>query len=131
MTAHTLMRRRHLGPGRPSDSISASQRSTWMLRPVGTLRGAFHGKNLEGSAAGSRAVPRSFGPLGFVGTSVWTDLARTRALSPALDTVVALKVYLPARVFRRPRYRARCSLLRYCGETEGGATVGAGARGVD
>jgi CubicO group peptidase (beta-lactamase class C family) len=47
----------------------------WLVspRPGGTLRAGFDGKSPEGSAAGSRAGPRSFGHLGFVGTSFWID----------------------------------------------------------
>jgi CubicO group peptidase (beta-lactamase class C family) len=47
----------------------------WLVRPRpgGTLRAGFDGKSHEGSAAGSRAGPRSFGHLGFVGTSIWID----------------------------------------------------------
>jgi CubicO group peptidase (beta-lactamase class C family) len=42
-------------------------------RPGGSLRAGFDGKSLEGSSAGKRLGPRSFGHLGFTGTSVWID----------------------------------------------------------
>jgi CubicO group peptidase (beta-lactamase class C family) len=42
-------------------------------RPGGTLRAGFDGKSVEGSSAGERLGPRSFGHLGFTGTSVWID----------------------------------------------------------
>jgi serine-type D-Ala-D-Ala carboxypeptidase len=47
----------------------------WLVtpRPGGTLRAGFDGKSPEGSSAGSLAGPRSFGHLGFVGTSLWID----------------------------------------------------------
>jgi CubicO group peptidase (beta-lactamase class C family) len=47
----------------------------WMLRerPGGTLRAGFDGKSPEGSSAGSVLGPRSFGHLGFTGTSFWID----------------------------------------------------------
>jgi CubicO group peptidase (beta-lactamase class C family) len=42
-------------------------------RPGGTLRAGFDGKSLEGSSAGSVLGPRTFGHLGFTGTSFWID----------------------------------------------------------
>jgi serine-type D-Ala-D-Ala carboxypeptidase len=47
----------------------------WLVRdrPGGTLRAGFDGKALEGSSAGSVLGPRSFGHLGFTGTSLWID----------------------------------------------------------
>jgi CubicO group peptidase (beta-lactamase class C family) len=42
-------------------------------RPGGTLRAGFDGKSVEGSSAGARLGMRSFGHLGFTGTSVWMD----------------------------------------------------------
>lgn len=47
----------------------------WVLRerPGGTLRAGFDGKSAEGSSAGSVLGPRSFGHLGFTGTSLWID----------------------------------------------------------
>jgi CubicO group peptidase (beta-lactamase class C family) len=47
----------------------------WLVRerPGGTLRAGFDGKSPEGSSAGQRLGERSFGHLGFTGTSVWID----------------------------------------------------------
>jgi CubicO group peptidase (beta-lactamase class C family) len=47
----------------------------WLVRPRpgGTLRAGFDGKSAEGSSAGARMSPRSFGHLGFTGTSLWID----------------------------------------------------------
>jgi CubicO group peptidase (beta-lactamase class C family) len=47
----------------------------WLVaeRPGGTLRAGFDGKSLQGSSAGTRFGPRSFGHLGFTGTSLWID----------------------------------------------------------
>lgn len=42
-------------------------------RSGGTLRAGFDGKSAEGSSAGSVLGPRSFGHLGFTGTSFWID----------------------------------------------------------
>jgi CubicO group peptidase (beta-lactamase class C family) len=42
-------------------------------RPGGTLRAGFDGRAATGSAAGSSFGPRSFGHLGFTGTSLWCD----------------------------------------------------------
>jgi serine-type D-Ala-D-Ala carboxypeptidase len=48
----------------------------WMVRPRqgGTLRAGFDGKSEGGgSMAGARCGPRTFGHLGFTGTSLWID----------------------------------------------------------
>ncbi|MDP9150913.1 MAG: beta-lactamase family protein [Myxococcota bacterium] len=47
----------------------------WLVRerPGGTLRAGFDGKSETGSSAGDRFGPRSFGHLGFTGTSLWID----------------------------------------------------------
>jgi CubicO group peptidase (beta-lactamase class C family) len=48
----------------------------WLVkpRPGGTLRAGFDGKSEGGgSTAGTRAGPRTFGHLGFTGTSLWID----------------------------------------------------------
>ncbi len=49
-------------------------------RPGGTLRAGFDGKSEVGSSAGSLAGPRSFGHLGFTGTSLWCDPDADRVL---------------------------------------------------
>jgi CubicO group peptidase (beta-lactamase class C family) len=49
---------------------------TWLVRerPGGTLRAGFDGKSKGGaSTAGERCGPRTFGHLGFTGTSLWID----------------------------------------------------------
>ena len=48
----------------------------WLVRPRagGSLRAGFDGKSEGGgSTAGERAGPRTFGHLGFTGTSMWID----------------------------------------------------------
>jgi CubicO group peptidase (beta-lactamase class C family) len=53
-----------------------TERQIWpVLRPRegGTWRAGFDGKSAEGSAAGSACSRRSFGHLGFTGTSLWCD----------------------------------------------------------
>jgi CubicO group peptidase (beta-lactamase class C family) len=62
----------------------------WLVRERdgGTLRAGFDGKTPVGSSAGSRIGPRTFGHLGFTGTSLWLD--------PDAGVVVAL---LTNRVF--------------------------------
>ena len=47
----------------------------WLVRPRhgGTLRAGFDGKSDASSTAGKRAGPRTFGHLGFTGTSLWID----------------------------------------------------------
>ncbi len=49
-------------------------------RPGGTLRAGFDGKSADQSSAGALAGPRSFGHLGFTGTSLWCDPDADRAL---------------------------------------------------
>jgi CubicO group peptidase (beta-lactamase class C family) len=49
-------------------------------RAGGTLRAGFDGKSADQSSAGSRAGMRSFGHLGFTGTSLWCDPDADRAL---------------------------------------------------
>ncbi len=48
---------------------------TWLVRerPGGSLRAGFDGKSASGSSAGERLGSRSFGHLGFTGTSLWID----------------------------------------------------------
>jgi serine-type D-Ala-D-Ala carboxypeptidase len=49
-------------------------------RPGGTLRAGFDGKSADQSSAGSRVGSRSFGHLGFTGTSLWCDPDADRSL---------------------------------------------------
>jgi CubicO group peptidase (beta-lactamase class C family) len=69
----------------------------WLVRerPGGTLRAGFDGKSSEGSSAGPSMSPRSYGHLGFVGTSLWID--------PDAQAVVAL---LTNRVFQGRHHAA-------------------------
>lgn len=46
-------------------------------RPGGSLRMGFDGKSGENSSAGRLFGPRTFGHLGFTGTSIWMDPDRT------------------------------------------------------
>jgi CubicO group peptidase (beta-lactamase class C family) len=66
----------HPGPQR-TDATSPLGRVDlrWLLRerPGGTLRAGFDGKSAKDSSAGPSMSPRSFGHLGFVGTSLWVD----------------------------------------------------------
>jgi serine-type D-Ala-D-Ala carboxypeptidase len=68
------------GVGGPLDGADLS----WLVRerPGGSLRAGFDGKSAHGSSAGARMGPRSFGHLGFTGTSLWID--------PDAHVVVAL-----------------------------------------
>jgi CubicO group peptidase (beta-lactamase class C family) len=49
-------------------------------RPGGTLRAGFDGKSADQSSAGRLAGGRSFGHLGFTGTSFWCDPDQSRVL---------------------------------------------------
>jgi CubicO group peptidase (beta-lactamase class C family) len=68
----------------------------WLVapRPGGSLRAGFDGKSDAGSSAGSVLGPRTFGHLGFTGTSVWIDPEHevvvtllTNRVSPTRDNV--------------------------------------------
>jgi CubicO group peptidase (beta-lactamase class C family) len=58
-----------------SGPLGVSGGLRWLMapRPGGTLRAGFDGKAPEGSSAGTVAGPRTFGHLGFTGTSLWID----------------------------------------------------------
>lgn len=69
--------------GRRRDWLSAETLEALVAqRPGGTLRLGFDGKSTGQSAAGQRASARTFGHLGFTGTSFWCD--------PAADAVSVL-----------------------------------------
>lgn len=78
-------------------------------RPNGSHRAGFDGKSGEGSSAGTIAGPRTYGHLGFTGTSFWID--------PDAAAVVALltnRVY-PSRenvAIRAERPRVHDALFR-------------------
>jgi CubicO group peptidase (beta-lactamase class C family) len=67
-------------------------------RPGGTLRAGFDGKSADQSSAGSLAGPRSFGHLGFTGTSLWCD--------PDADRVLVLLSNRVCPTRNNPRIRA-------------------------
>ena len=66
------------------DAVRDDPGLAWMTRPRqgGSLLAGWDGKSPEGSSAGTRMGPRTFGHLGFTGTSVWID--------PDARTVVTL-----------------------------------------
>jgi serine-type D-Ala-D-Ala carboxypeptidase len=63
--------------GRGSKVLGASAqnvvRHMIAKRPQGTLLMGFDGKSATGSSAGEKMGPRTFGHLGFTGTSLWMD----------------------------------------------------------
>lgn len=81
--------------GRLSNWLSAAEASVLTRpRPGGTLRAGFDGRTPEGSAAGAAFGPRSFGHLGFTGTSLWCDpdaevvaVILTNRVNPTRDNV--------------------------------------------
>jgi CubicO group peptidase (beta-lactamase class C family) len=83
-------------------------RSTWLSarvlaplleeRPGGTLRAGFDGKSTDHSSAGTLAGKRSFGHLGFTGTSFWCD--------PDADRVLVLLTNRVCPTRNNPRIRA-------------------------
>ncbi len=68
--------------GRPSPLGPVDISWTVAEREGGTLRAGFDGKSALGSSAGTVLGPRTFGHLGFTGTSVWID--------PDLELVVVV-----------------------------------------
>lgn len=66
-------------------------------RPGGTLRAGFDGKSAEYSSAGAAAGPRTFGHLGFTGTSLWCD--------PEADRVAVLLTNRVCPTRNNPRIR--------------------------
>jgi len=60
--------------GRREEWLSAANLEPLVReRPLGTLRAGFDGKSTEQSSAGKLAGSRTFGHLGFTGTSLWCD----------------------------------------------------------
>jgi serine-type D-Ala-D-Ala carboxypeptidase len=60
--------------GRRPDFLTADEIAPLLgPRPLGTLRAGFDGKSDHGSCAGAKFGPKSFGHLGFTGTSIWMD----------------------------------------------------------
>jgi CubicO group peptidase (beta-lactamase class C family) len=55
--------------------LGDSRSLAWLVSPRagGTLRAGFDGKSASDSSAGSLCGPRTFGHLGFTGTSLWID----------------------------------------------------------
>ena len=67
-------------------------------RPGGTLRAGFDGKSADQSSVGALASRRSFGHLGFTGTSFWCD--------PDADRVLVLLTNRVCPTRHNPRIRA-------------------------
>jgi len=60
--------------GRRDDWLTPAEADVLVRpRPHGTLRAGFDGRSVEGSSAGTLFGERSFGHLGFTGTSLWCD----------------------------------------------------------
>jgi CubicO group peptidase (beta-lactamase class C family) len=91
---------------------------SWLVAPRsgGTLRAGFDGKSDAGSSAGEVAGPRTFGHLGFTGTSLWIDpdarsvvVLLTNRVHPTRDHV-SIRTARPAAhdaLFLRARALAR------------------------
>jgi CubicO group peptidase (beta-lactamase class C family) len=82
------------------------RRLAWLVRerPGGTLRAGFDGKSLPDaqppSSAGTRMGPRSFGHLGFTGTSVWIDPDARVVVSLLTNRVCPTRDHLAIRAAR-------------------------------
>jgi CubicO group peptidase (beta-lactamase class C family) len=77
---------------------------TWLLRerPGGTLRAGFDGRSRppEPSSAGTLAGPRTFGHLGFTGTSLWLDPDAGVAVSLLTNRVCPTREHVAIREAR-------------------------------
>ncbi len=82
---------------RRNGPLRAGSDADWLVRerPGGTLRAGFDGKSAEGSSAGALTGPRTFGHLGFTGTSLWIDpdaevvlVVLTNRVHPTRDNVL-------------------------------------------
>jgi CubicO group peptidase (beta-lactamase class C family) len=75
---------------------------SWLVRPRagGTLLAGFDGKSVEGSSAGPRMSPRSFGHLGFTGTSLWIDPDAKVVVSLLTNRVNPTRDNMEIRAFR-------------------------------
>jgi len=84
------------------DEVGEGGRLAWLVRerPGGTLRAGFDGKSPEGSSAGSRMGPRSFGHLGFTGTSLWVDPDARIVVSLLTNRVCPTRAHLAIRSAR-------------------------------
>jgi CubicO group peptidase (beta-lactamase class C family) len=85
----------------------------WLVRPRpgGTLRAGFDGKSDEGSTAGVRLGPRTFGHLGFTGTSVWLDPDAEIVVALLTNRVCPSREARSTRAIREERPRAHDSLF--------------------
>jgi serine-type D-Ala-D-Ala carboxypeptidase len=74
----------------------------WLVheRPGGTLRAGFDGKSVEGSSAGALMGARSFGHLGFTGTSLWVDPDARIVVVLLANRVSPLREHLAIRATR-------------------------------
>ncbi|HEY0463681.1 MAG TPA: serine hydrolase domain-containing protein [Polyangiaceae bacterium] len=89
-------------------------------RPGGTLRAGFDGKSADQSSAGTLAGERSFGHLGFTGTSFWCDPDANRVL------VLLTNRVCPTR--NNPRIRAARPAINDALHAFRGGNCGARAR---
>ncbi|HZU85311.1 MAG TPA: serine hydrolase domain-containing protein [Polyangiaceae bacterium] len=81
---------------------------SWLVRPRpgGELRAGFDAKSAEGSSAGARLGPRSFGHLGFTGTSLWIDPDAKVVVSLLTNRVCPTRDNLSIRAARPPAHDA-------------------------
>jgi CubicO group peptidase (beta-lactamase class C family) len=86
--------------GRRTDWLTSAEIEPILReRPGGTLRAGFDGRSASGSSAGDAFGPRSFGHLGFTGTSLWCDpdagvvaVILTNRVNPTRDNVAIRSV---------------------------------------
>jgi CubicO group peptidase (beta-lactamase class C family) len=78
----------------------------WLVRPRpgGSLRAGFDGKSEAGSSAGERAGPRTFGHLGFTGTSLWIDPDREAVVAVLTNRVHPTRENVAIRAARPPAH---------------------------
>lgn len=90
----------------------------WALTPRGKTPGGYvvgwDTKSVEGSSAGDQFSERSFGHLGFTGTSIWCDPPRRRCAVLLSNRVYPTRDNRAIRDFR-PRFHDAAAELRFTG----------------
>ena len=100
--------------------LATHEPARWLVepRPRTTWRAGFDGKSDLGSSAGPFASVRSFGHLGFTGTSLWIDPERRVVTSLLCNRVAPSRHRIPAAggiKVTRPRVHEALFRLAACG----------------
>ena len=99
--------------------LGAARSLAWLVSPRtgGTLRAGFDGKSTVGSSAGRLAGPRTFGHLGFTGTSLWIDPDARAVVALLTNRVHPTREHLAIRAARPRAHDALFARARSLGAT--------------